>query len=129
MQILAKQKFIASTATPLIQITFDVYTSKQHFEVQFSIEDETSKKVIAKNLKKTIATLALVKTELTEGDFLTFVARVVSSLDEYRFNLFDAEKILNISQHDLLRLFFAEIAAHEDKQREKAAKKALKATA
>lgn len=126
MQILAKQKFIASTVTPLVQITFDVYASKQHFEVQFTVEHEENKKTLAKNLKKTIATLALVKTELSEGDFLTFLSKVVTSLDEYRFYLFDAEKVLNISQLDLLRLFFTEIALHEEKQREKAAKKALK---
>ncbi|MFU9046327.1 hypothetical protein ACNAUY_08030 [Acinetobacter tibetensis] len=129
MQVTSKRKFIASTATPLVQITFDVYAQKQHFEVQFTVEDEISKKSLAKNLKKTIANLALVKTELSEGDFLTFLAKVVSSLDEYRYHFFDAEKVTNISQLDLLRLFFAEIAQHEEKQREKAAKKALKAIA
>lgn len=132
MQVTAKQKFIASTATPLIQITFDVYALKQHFEVVFSIDDETSKKSIAKNLKKTVATLALVKSELQEHDFLNFLAKVVSSLDEYRFNLFDFDQISNISQHDLLRLFFTEIATHEEKQRakaEKSRKKALKTSA
>lgn len=121
MKVTVKRSFVASTAVPLIKINFDVY-SKQHFEIMFTLKDETSKKAIAHNLKKTIANLALVKSEFSEGEFLEFVAKAVSTLDNYRNHLFDAEKLINISQLDFLKLILQEIELHRIAQLAKSAK-------
>lgn len=125
MQIITKRSFVASTATPLIQIAYDVYAD-QHFEIVFSIKDETSKKALAHNLKKTIANFALVQSEFSESDFLEFLAKAVTTLDDYRGHLFDAEKVNNISQLDFLKLILQEIAVYKHALKAKEAKKALK---
>lgn len=121
MKVTVKRSFVASTAVPLIKINFDVY-SKQRFEITFTLKDETSKKAIAHNLKKTIANLALVKSEFSESEFLEFVAKAVSTLDNYRNHLFDAEKLINITQLDFLKLILQEIELHRIAQLAKVAK-------
>lgn len=126
MQVITKRAFIASTAVPLIQITCDVYAS-QHFEIVFTIKDETVKKTIAQNLKKTIANFALVQSEFSESEFLEFLAKAVTTLDDYRCHLFDAEKVSDISQIDFLKLILQEIAIYKAKLLEKQAKREAKA--
>lgn len=122
MKVQSKRTFIASTDVPLIQIVYSVYAAQQ-FEIVFTIKDEISKKAIAHNLKKTIANFALVQSEFSENDFLVFLSKVVSTLDHYRYHLFEAQKVDNISQLDFLKLIMQEIAQHKAKAREKALKK------
>lgn len=126
MQIIAKRAFIASTAVPLVQITYEVY-STQRFDITFTLKDETTKKAIAHNLRKTIMNLALVQSEFSENDFLVFLAKAVALLDNYRCHLFDAEKVENISQVDFLKLIMQEIVIYKTKKAEKEAKKSAKA--
>jgi len=126
MKISVKQAFIASTDVPLVKITFDVYADKKHFEIIFNIKDERTKKTIALNLRKAVQMFVLVKSELSEDDYLNFLVRAVVNLDEYQTRFIEQDDgALNgrLSQTDLLRFFMQAVAEYEAKQAKKALKK------
>ena len=107
MKISTKKRFVASTATATTVISFEVInTSKYEIEVTI-LECEKSR---SKNLKKLIKTLALIKTEFSENDYLVFLSKATQTLDSHRNFLFnDAE---NIDQVSLLKLILVEIEKH-----------------
>ena len=121
MQINTKRSFVASTAVPLVKITFDVYAQKQHFEVIFTLKDETAKKTVAQNLRKVISTIVLIESELSENEYFEFLAKLVTALDDHRTLLIDGTEKTN--QIDFLKMIMQEIALYKAKQAKKALKK------
>lgn len=121
MQIITKRSFVASTAVPLVKITFDVYAQKQHFEVIFTLKDEAAKKTIAQNLRKVISTIVLIESELSENEYFEFLAKLVTALDDHRTLLIDGTE--KTSQIDFLKMIMQEIALYKAKQAKKALKK------
>lgn len=121
MQIITKRSFVASTAVPLVKITFDVYAQKQHFEVVFTLKDETAKKTVAQNLRKVISTIVLIESELSENEYFEFLAKLVTALDDHRTLLIDGTEKTN--QIDFLKMIMQEIALYKAKQAKKLLKK------
>lgn len=122
MRIIAKTSFIASTATPLIQITFDVYTN-QHFEVLFTLKDDNSAKAVKANLNKIVKTLVLLKSELSQAEYFAFFNRLMITLDDYRTHLFNSDGMFESDLNDLSQMVKDAIATEEAKQAKKQAKK------
>lgn len=134
MHIQISTSFVASTAVPMIKTVFDVYATKQHFEVQFDIKDDQNKDSLKKNLSKTVKTLILLESELSKSEYRVFFDRFIEVFAKYRFYFFASERDCNfgyristLTEQDFTFKLYDTIEAEKARQAKLNAKRALKA--
>lgn len=134
MHIQINTSFVASTAVPTIKTVFDVYATKQHFEVQFEIKDDQNKDSLKKNLSKTVKTLILLESELSKSEYCSFFNRFIEVFAKYRFYFFAPVNdyrfgncISSLTEQNFIDKLYDAIEAEKERQAKLNAKRALKA--